>query len=86
MAENPLPKFAGEEARHKWALRLICQPGYQGERYGCERSMSGVGDCHRRGRTPDAEFTADCWCNSCLAYFALFGGFPAVINSERAHG
>lgn len=65
------------EDRKDWALRLICRTGE------CENYMSGIGACFRSGRTPEAEYLADRVCNSCLAYFALNGGFPDRITAAR---
>jgi hypothetical protein len=43
----------------------------------CENFTSGPGSCTRTSRTPDAEFSAERWCNACIAHRALHGG-PAI--------
>lgn len=37
--------------------------------YGCENYTRG--HCEAAGRTIDADFTADAWCNACIANAAL---------------
>lgn len=64
------------EERMEWALRIICDSGQ------CETVTSGIGGCERNGRQPKAEFSADQWCDSCLAYFALNGAFPQIIEAR----
>lgn len=76
----PLPQFSAPEHRLRWALQIICVPGRDGERYACESSTSGIGSCWHYGKTLDARYTADRWCNSCIAYFALHGSFPETIT------
>jgi hypothetical protein len=74
-----LPNVAREE-RAAWALKKIII--MRGGVPSCEHVIGGVGDCHRSGRTPDAEYLADRWCHSCTAYFGLHGYFPEIITCE----
>jgi hypothetical protein len=46
------------------ALRLI-----MGDR--CQTFTSGLGTCITSGRTKDAKYTAERWCDSCIAFDAL---------------
>jgi len=62
--------------RMEWALRLICVDA-------CENYASGIGSCSRNGRKPDAEYTSARWCNSCTAWFGLYGHFPAQIDGSK---
>jgi hypothetical protein len=41
---------------------------------GCESYTTGPGSCINAGRSRDAEYTADRWCDQCVAYDALTGG------------
>ena len=69
------------EERARTALEAI----YTGD---CEstwsRVGSSVGSCQRNGRTLDAEYTTDRWCNSCIAYWGLHGSFPQLIECTAA--
>lgn len=66
--------------RMERALKLMCAHGK------CEHYTSRIGECFRSGRTDDAEFLADRACKACVAYYALHGGFPALINLAPAEG
>lgn len=79
-----LPKIPLDQ-RHEWALRLILieSDRVPGD-FLCETFTSGIGACHKDGRRPDAEYTSERWCHSCLAYFALHGSFPTTIASGAA--
>jgi hypothetical protein len=38
---------------------------------GCENFTTGYGSCVKDGRTPDADYTADKVCDSCIAHAAI---------------
>ncbi len=79
-----MEKRMDKVARMERALQLICKTS-TGEFY-CESFTSGVGSCYRNGRLADAEYTADRWCDACIAYFGLYGRFPVRIELAPVEG
>lgn len=79
-----MEKRMDKVARMERALQLICKTS-TGEFY-CESFTSGVGSCYCNGRLADAEYTADRWCDACIAYFGLYGRFPVRIELAPVEG
>jgi|SRR5882724_3545924 len=68
--------------RMERALQFMCKSNK------CENcyTPNSIGECFRDGRTEEAEFLADRACHACVAYFALHGSIPALIDMAPAEG
>jgi hypothetical protein len=62
---EPGPRWVGRKRRYREALLLIGTT--------CSNYVGGRTTCVTAGRLPDADFTADRWCDQCIAREGLNG-------------